>query len=332
MRDTNLPEQNNTSTQQKSKYEQKYEQKARKKVNRKATLALLTAVFTLIFVLLMGTALQTQSNAAAVEQRVQDQVKVQMDELLGTPPMQEIMNSGTLDAEVIKDDVTQAISDTVLSPMISKKDTLSASDVAAMESRIREAIERGLGDNLTDQTVIQQLEQSLGLEEGDLFSEEWFLDMLTNVFSTTIEQTIYDTISSELDYVYEDINILADYIDENLNNIYNDINNQQTQIDSINTQIDNIKETMTTLATKEEVDKLQVELDALNTELIDYKAQTDLKLSYLENTMAANYDELKALIESNTARIEELEKRTLDNMSDTQSQINNIVNEFNTRI
>lgn len=43
MRDTNLPEQNNTSTQQKSKYEQKYEQKARKKVNRKATLALLTA-------------------------------------------------------------------------------------------------------------------------------------------------------------------------------------------------------------------------------------------------------------------------------------------------
>lgn len=182
MRDTNLPEQNNTSTQQKSKYEQKYEQKARKKVNRKATLALLTAVFTLIFVLLMGTALQTQSNAAAVEQRVQDQVKVQMDELLGTPPMQEIMNSGTLDAEVIKDDVTQAISDTVLNPMISKKDTLSASDVAAMESRIREAIERGLGDNLTDQTVIQQLEQSLGLEEGDLFSEEWFLDMLTNVF------------------------------------------------------------------------------------------------------------------------------------------------------
>lgn len=316
----------------KSNYEQKYEQKARKKVSRRATLAVLMSIFTLLFVLFAGSAYSSNVNASTVKEQVQDAVSVRMDELMGTPPIQEIMNAGTVDTEVMKDDIVTALTDDVVTKAVAKNKTLNSNDVSAMEQRIREAIEKNLGSSLSNQTLIQQLEQSLGLEEGDLFSEEWFLEMITNVFTTELEQTIVDILSQELDYVYEDINVLEQYIDENLNQIYSNIDNQQTQIANLDQQITNIKETITTLATKEELENVTVQLEALNTELTEYKAQTDLMLSYLENTMAANYDELRAMIESNTARIEELEKRAADNMSDVQSQINNIVNNFNERI
>lgn len=307
------------------------ETKVVKQKNR-SFLAVALAIVTVLLSLGGSVLISDSVNASEVQEVVTTEVEYRIQEVLATPPIQEVMANGSIDTEALTDEITAAVTADVLSKASRQWASLSTEDMDTLETALRESIVKSLTEataQIDPSSIVNQVNENLNVSMDESFlEEEWLVTLVTEIVTTTVEQTLVDVLTEEMKIVNNDLNLIQSYVDENLDAIYDLIIENQVDISMLTTEIANIELSLQECATKEELLQLTNDLEAKYIELSAAQSDLFVQISVLDSTMAQRYDELAELIANNAVAIDELNSRLSKAVTDMTVEINTLSNQI----
>lgn len=316
--------------------EQTVDKKQKKPKQVRATLALVLAIITLVGSLFGSVLISQEVSASEVRDVVTTEVEYRIQEVMASPPMQEIMETESIDTDALTQEITDLVTADVLSKAMRQWQTLSTQDLENLESQIADIIANSLHNsvsNLNSEEIVNRINENLNISTNESFlQEEWLVQLITDTVTALVEQTLVDVLSQEMEIIGQDLQLIQTYVDENLDTIYQLITDSQIDIVNMSNDITNLQEQINNAATKEELLQLSTQLEMAITDLTVAQSDMQVQMAFLEQTMSDRYDELLAMVEHNAADIAALQAKLNQTIAETTAQINNLSNQISEQL
>lgn len=316
--------------------EKKNQEKKSKVGNSRANIAIVLSIITLLASVLGATLVSKNVSASETREVVTTEVEYRIQEVMTSPPIQEVIQSSAIDEEALTKEITDLVTADVLSKAMRQWQKLSTQDLDSLEQQISDLVANSMHNsvsNLNTEEIINQINKNLNIQgDSSIVDPEWLVPLITETVTTVVEQTLVDVLTEELKVIGDDLTLIQNYVDENLDAIYQMIIDSQTDIINISEDILKIEADLSNCVTQEQLLELTTQLELTIAELTNAQSALQVQVNFLESSMSEKYEELYALIQQNATDIQKLQFLLDETIANTTAQINNLSNEINTTI